>query len=158
MGATAQAFLINNHCHAQVLNRIGVWLRIARQQVTNEHAKILKQQPLCFVGNGVKHHGGLPRTRYTGKNGDFALGQPKLDILEVVLAGATNLDIFLNHADLCSLRIFSPGFTWIALSERLCSGPSRLRSWLYKGAVYHRRIGKTSSLSSGRCAEDAQVA
>ena len=51
-----QAFLINKHRHAQVLNRIGVWLRIARQQVTNEHAKILEQQSLCFVGNGVKHH------------------------------------------------------------------------------------------------------
>src|SRR5256714_15504608 len=71
---------------------------------------------------------------------------------------ATNLDIFLNHADLCSLRIVSPGFPWLPLSERLCSGPSRLRSWLYQGTVEHRRIGNTSSLSYGRCAEDAQVA
>src|SRR5258708_8057637 len=150
-----QAFLINNHGHAQVLNRISVWLGIARQQVTNEHAKILKQQSLCFVGNGVKHHGGLPRTRYTGKNDDVALGQPQRDILQIVLAGATNLDIFLNHADLCSLRIFSPRFPWLALSERLCSGPSRLRSWRYQGAVEHSRIGTTSSLSYGRCAEEA---
>src|SRR6266567_4595065 len=54
--SSTQAFLINKHRHAQVLNRIGVWLRIARQQVTNEQAKILEQQSLCFVGNGVKHH------------------------------------------------------------------------------------------------------
>ncbi len=43
---------------------------------------------------------------HAGKNGDVAFGQPQRDILEVVLAGATNLDIFLNHADICSLRIF----------------------------------------------------
>src|SRR5207302_9522822 len=51
-----QAFLVNNHGHAQVLNRIGVWLRIAWQEVANEHAKILEQQPLCFVGYGIKYH------------------------------------------------------------------------------------------------------
>jgi len=51
-----ESSLVNNYCHAQVLNRIGVWLGIAWQEVANEHAKILEQQPLCFVCYGIKYH------------------------------------------------------------------------------------------------------
>src|SRR5690348_11955699 len=98
-------FLVDNNGHAQVFDGISVWLGVAWQEVTDERAEGFVQLAARVGGNSIGNDGRFTRPGYTGNDSEFALRNAQRDILQVVLAGATNLDIFLNHADVCPLRI-----------------------------------------------------
>ncbi len=51
----AEAFLVDDDGHAQVLDRIGVRLRVARQEVPDEEAEVLEQLALRLGRDRVEH-------------------------------------------------------------------------------------------------------
>ncbi|MNV27649.1 hypothetical protein D3C71_1188050 [compost metagenome] len=54
MGPAAQALLINNNSHAQILDRVCIRLRNAGQEITHEHTEVLIQQSCRFCGNRIE--------------------------------------------------------------------------------------------------------
>ena len=95
MGAAAQPLLIHDDGHAQVLDGVRIGLGIARQEVADEQAEVFVQLSLRFGGDGVEHDGRFARTGYARKDRDLAFGNAQRDVLQIVLACAANLDVFL---------------------------------------------------------------
>ncbi len=54
MRSSAQALLVHDDRHAQILERISVRLRITGHKVPQEHTEVFAQQSLRFVGNRIK--------------------------------------------------------------------------------------------------------
>ncbi len=52
--SSTQALLVYDHCHAQILERICVGLRITGHKAAEEHTEVFAQQSLRFVGNRIK--------------------------------------------------------------------------------------------------------
>ena len=99
----AEPLLVHDDRHAQVLDGVRIGLGIARQEVADEQAEVLVQQSLGFGGDGVEYDGRFAGAGYAGKDRDLAFGDAQRNILQVVLARAANLDVFLGHE-------FSPQF------------------------------------------------
>jgi hypothetical protein len=51
----AEALLVDDDGHAQVLDGIGIGLWVAWQEAADEHRKVLEQLPLRLAGDGVVH-------------------------------------------------------------------------------------------------------
>ena len=90
-------FLVDDNCHAQVFDGVGVWLGVAGQEIAGERAEGFVQLAARFGGNGIENDGRFTRPGYTGKDSDFALRNAQRYILQVVFTGAANLDVFLGH-------------------------------------------------------------
>ena len=97
MGSAAEPFLVHDDRHAQVLDGIGVRLGVARQEGADEHAEVLVHLALRFGGDGIEDDGRFAGTGDAGEDSDLAFGDAQRDVLQVVLAGAADLDIFLGH-------------------------------------------------------------
>jgi len=54
MGTATQPLLIHNNSHAQILNRVRIWLRIAGQEIPHEQAEVLIQQSRGFCGDRIE--------------------------------------------------------------------------------------------------------
>ena len=98
-----EALLVDDHRHREVLDRVRLGLRIPRQEAPDEHAEVLVELPLGLGRDRVEHDRRLPGARDAGEDRDLALRDAERHVLEVVLAGAADLDV-LGHWSLPSLR------------------------------------------------------
>ena len=76
--------------------RVRVGLRVARQEAPDEQAEVLVQLALGLGRDRVEHDRRLARPGHAREDRDLALGDAQRDVLEVVLAGASDLDV-LRH-------------------------------------------------------------
>ena len=97
MRAAAQALLVHRDRHTQVLDRVGLRLRVARQEVANEHAESLVKLALRFGGDRIEHDGRFARAGYACEDGDFAFGDTQRYIFKVILACPADLNKFFGH-------------------------------------------------------------
>ena len=95
MGTAAQTFLVDDNRHAKIFDRVCIRLRNTRQKVADEHAEVFVQQTLGFGGDGIENDRRFAGTGYTGKDGDFALGNAQGYVLKIVFPGPANFDILL---------------------------------------------------------------
>src|SRR5262245_52509460 len=100
-------FLIDDYCHAQVFDSVGVRLGVPWQEVTDERAEGFVQLAARFGGNGIENDGRFTRPRYTGKDSDFALRNAQRYVLQVVFSGAAYRYIFLGHSPLLFLTMIT---------------------------------------------------
>ncbi|MNL06176.1 hypothetical protein D3C87_1268070 [compost metagenome] len=100
--AAAEALLIHHDRHAEVRDGVGVRLRVARQEIPDEHAEILVELPLGFRGDRIEDDRGLARARHPREDRDLTLGNVQIDVSQVVLARAPDLDAFLHDGSLLS--------------------------------------------------------
>ena len=89
--------LIDDDCRREIRENLDVRLTVARQKILHERRERLIEQTLGFRGDRVEHQRRFPRTRDAGEHGDLSTGNVERDVLEIVLAGAANLDVFLGH-------------------------------------------------------------
>jgi hypothetical protein len=84
--------LIDDDGRREVCQNVDVRLTVAWQKILNERRERLIEQTLGFRGDGVEHQRRFPRTRDAGENGDSPSRNIDGEVLEVVLAGAPDLD------------------------------------------------------------------
>src|SRR6266700_1554772 len=97
MRSTAQALLVHDNRHAQVLDGVGLRMGISWQEVLHERTEGFIELASGFSGDGAEHYGRFARTRYDCEDGDLPLGDAQRDILQVVFTSAAYLNIFLEH-------------------------------------------------------------
>ena len=74
MRSTAQALLVHDNRHAQVLDGVGFGLGVAGQEVLHERAEGFIELASSFSGDGVEDNRRLAGTGYACEDGDFSLG------------------------------------------------------------------------------------
>ncbi len=131
----AHPFLVEDDRGRQPLERVNVGPRQRRHEALHERAVGLVDEPLRFRGDGAEHQRALARARYAGEDGQPALRDVEVDALEVVLAGAADLDCAPVGSQVSARRFLHE------LGELGLDGRGQLESPRRRSATWRRRRG-----------------
>src|SRR5579864_1685211 len=92
MRSATEPLLVDDDRHREVFNRVGVGLRVLRQEVADEQREVFVELALRFRRERVEHDRRFPRARYAGEDRELALGNLERDVFEVVFARAADGD------------------------------------------------------------------
>ena len=94
---TRRIFLSDGDCRRNAVDAVGIWLFNALKELSRISRQGLNIAPLTFSVNGVKGKRGLARSGDPGHDRQGVVGDLKVNVLQIMNAGATHNDAFSRH-------------------------------------------------------------
>src|SRR5690606_30919221 len=89
--------LVDRDGGGEAIDVVDVGLFHEAQELASVGGERLDVAALAFSVDGVEGEGGLPGTREAGNDDELVARDSHFDVLEVVFAGAANMDVVTRH-------------------------------------------------------------